>query len=312
VVTEQLVLLLLLILGVFAVFAPNLKCAVLGSGAFGLWISFAYLLYSAPDVALAEAVISGSLGTIICVITIRNYKDITVRPTRKTLFKGISSDLLVLAAFIMVLFLNQFSQRQGGLPIFEMVVERYEILGGGMSHVAGILLNYRLFDTLFEALMLLVSGIAVAQLIKHEGRKRHESHKEKAVKKTHPSDFEIISLLVPAMILVGAYIIINDDVLPGGGFQGGAALAAVLISHFIISPKSEFNTKNMETVEKFAYMGLVACALFYVFGGLYFSHPANYTHYMLAMNLILGTKVFCGLTIIFIEFAKEYHKEVEV
>jgi len=110
---------------------------------------------------------------------------------------------------------------------------------------------------------------------------------------------------------VGGYLIINDDILPGGGFQGGAALAAVLISHFIISPKSTFHTKQMETVEKFAYVGLVLCAVAYIFGGLYFTHPQFYSGYMLVMNIVLGGKVFCGLTIIFIEFAKEYHKEAE-
>jgi len=173
--TEQVVLLLLLVLGTFSVFAPNLKCAVLGSGAFGLWISLAYVLYAAPDVALAEAVISGSLGTIIVVITIKNYKDISVRPTRKTLFKSLSSDLLVLIAFFMVFYLNMFhSQRISLMPLFEMVNERSNALGGVYTHVSGILLNYRLFDTLFEALMLLISGIAVAHLIKHDRRKSHE------------------------------------------------------------------------------------------------------------------------------------------
>jgi len=125
--------------------------------------------------------------------------------------------------------------------------------------------------------------------------------------KKHPADFFTITLTIPAMMLIGIYLILNDDHIPGGGFQGGAALAAIVISHFIISPKTEFNTKQMETVEKFAYIGLVACALIYVFGGLYFSHPEYYTYYLMAFNVVLGAKVFCGLTIIFIEFAKEYH-----
>ena len=125
-------------------------------------------------------------------------------------------------------------------------------------------------------------------------------------KKQHPSDVQIISLLIPAMILVGCYLILNGHVSPGGGFQGGAALAAVFISQFIISPTTRFNTKQMETIEKFSYLILVICAVLYVAGGLYFSHPHLYVPYMIAMNLLLGIKVFCGLTIIFIEFAKEY------
>ena len=172
--TEELILLLLLVLAFFSVFAPNLKCAVLASGAFGLWVSVAFLLYQAPDVALAEAVISGSLGTIIAIITIKNYNDITVNLTRKTLFKSLGYDAVLVTALLLLFFLTGLSPKATVLPIFEMVTQQYHQMGGGVVPIAAILLNYRMLDTLFEALMLLISGIAVAHLIKHTGGKKHE------------------------------------------------------------------------------------------------------------------------------------------
>lgn len=122
----------------------------------------------------------------------------------------------------------------------------------------------------------------------------------------HPSDFHTIELLIPAMILVGAYLILNGHIIPGGGFQGGAALAAVLISHFLISPAQTFNTKQMQTIEKYMFVVLVITATLYILFGLYVHLPQFYVAYMVVMNLLLGIKVFCGLSIIFIEFAIEF------
>jgi len=122
----------------------------------------------------------------------------------------------------------------------------------------------------------------------------------------HPSDFQTVSLVIPIMILIGIYLIVNGHITPGGGFQGGAALAAVLITHYLISPHQNFNTKQMETIEKVAYAVIVAVAFIYIIMGLYVDYSHHYEAYIIVMNFLLGTKVFCGLSIIFIEFAKEY------
>jgi len=124
--------------------------------------------------------------------------------------------------------------------------------------------------------------------------------------KKHPSDFHTIELLIPAMILVGAYLILNGHLIPGGGFQGGAALAAVLISHFLISPARSFTTKQMQSIEKYMFLALVIVVILYILIGLYWDFPQFYALYMILTNLILGIKVFCGLSIIFIEFAIEF------
>lgn len=171
---EQLVFVLLIVFAIFSIFARNLKSAVVGMGVFGLWMSFMYLIYHAPDVAIAEAVIAGSLGTVLFIITIKNYRDITVEPTRRTLLKGFWAELTILVAFGLVIFLNSQVESVGTLALFNEVMADYSQTGGVVSPISSILLNYRLFDTLFEALMLLVSGIAVAHLIKHIRRDSHE------------------------------------------------------------------------------------------------------------------------------------------
>jgi len=43
----------------------------------------------------------------------------------------------------------------------------------------------------------------------------------------------------------------------------------------------------------------------YIFFGLQTQAPEAYTPFMLAMNGLLGLKVFCGLSIMFLYFARE-------
>ena len=171
---DKIILILLIVFALFSVFAENLKHAVMGVSVFGLWMSFAYLFYHAPDVAIAEAVIASSLGTILYIITIKNYNDITVRPTKQWVIKAISSYVIISISCLIVLYLTSKTVVVGDAALYNLVMEYSEIKGGQVNPVANIYLNYRIFDTIFEALMLLISGIGVIHLIKQGGGASHE------------------------------------------------------------------------------------------------------------------------------------------
>jgi uncharacterized MnhB-related membrane protein len=62
---------------VFAIIALQtriLRNAIIYSGVFSLLCSFAYLLYKAPDVAIAEAVIGCTLSTILYLVALKKYR----------------------------------------------------------------------------------------------------------------------------------------------------------------------------------------------------------------------------------------------
>jgi uncharacterized MnhB-related membrane protein len=164
---EPFFLIILVALAVFSILAPNLKCGIIGISAFGVWISFVFLFYHAPDVALAEAAIASSLGTILFIITIKNYVDISVKPTKKGFYRFISYDILIISSCVLVLFLTRQTEIIGNAQLFYEVINDFQVNGARVYPVSAILLDYRLFDTLFEALILLISGLAVAHLIKH-------------------------------------------------------------------------------------------------------------------------------------------------
>lgn len=75
---EILMMICLIALAFFAVQTPKLRRAVVYLGAFSLLCSFVFLLYNAPDVAIAEAVIGCTLSTILFLIAIKKRHVLTV------------------------------------------------------------------------------------------------------------------------------------------------------------------------------------------------------------------------------------------
>lgn len=71
---KQIALLILVYLAVLAIQTQKLRNAVIFMGVFSLNISFVYLLYNAPDVAIAEAVIGCTLATILYLVALNKYK----------------------------------------------------------------------------------------------------------------------------------------------------------------------------------------------------------------------------------------------
>ncbi|SHJ12940.1 Uncharacterized MnhB-related membrane protein [Dethiosulfatibacter aminovorans DSM 17477] len=75
---KQISLILLVVLAVYAIQSQKLRRAIIFMGAFSLCISFVYMLYNAPDVAIAEAVIGCTLSTILYLVALKKYRIFTV------------------------------------------------------------------------------------------------------------------------------------------------------------------------------------------------------------------------------------------
>lgn len=71
-------LLALIIFSIAAVQTRYLRHAVIYLAVFSLTISFVYLLYNAPDVAIAEAVVGSTIATILYLVALQKYKIFTI------------------------------------------------------------------------------------------------------------------------------------------------------------------------------------------------------------------------------------------
>ena len=123
-------------------------------------------------------------------------------------------------------------------PAHNEVPQRYIEKGleetGAVNIVAGLILDYRAFDTLGESNVLFVAVCAVIILLRlHGGDPRERLRDEAEERAREPRNDTILQvvagLVIPLILLFGIYVILNGHLSPGGGFSGGAVMGAALI-----------------------------------------------------------------------------------
>ncbi len=116
-------------------------------------------------------------------------------------------------------------------PANNVVAERYVERGleetGATNVVAGMILDYRAFDTFGESAVLFAAAIGVVMLLGASGRKdgecSHAPQEDDAILRG------VAALAIPVILLLGTAIVVNGHLSPGGGFSGGAILSTALI-----------------------------------------------------------------------------------
>lgn len=176
---------------------------------------------------------------------------------------------------------------------------------GAQNLVTAIYLDYRLFDTLLEALLLLVSVIGVSQFSRLSDKEmRFISANYHAAAADRKSSRLMAKSLGPIYFLLGLfgiYIIVTGMDGPGGGFQGGAILAALLINAHFGAGRTLLSEKNAEKTEKLMYVLLLTAAMTFFLFQSSWDIPARRI-YLTVMNLLIGLKVCSGLWLIYLSF----------
>ena len=183
---------------------------------------------------------------------------------------------------------------------------------GSLNLVTGIYLDYRLFDTLFEAGILLVAVSGVSWIAQHD----HVEHNPLFMLDRFkiPELFvSIARVLYPIVLLFGIYVVFNGHLAPGGGFQGGSILATALLILYYIDLQKKTNLARLFFIEKILYLTLLTVSILsYFTRGFLFTNvfsPEDGVVYqsvfLILLNVLIGAKVAIGLTAIFIAFLKE-------
>ena len=101
---------------------------------------------------------------------------------------------------------------------------------GAVNIVAGMILDYRAFDTFGESTVLFVASGAVMILLRNDRKKKGADINDRMYEpKPDTILHNIARLLVPIAIMFGIYVVLNGHLSPGGGFSGGAIMGAALI-----------------------------------------------------------------------------------
>ena len=128
-------------------------------------------------------------------------------------------------------------------PANNEVVNRYVKFGwhetGAQNIVAGLILDYRAFDTFGESSVLFTAAVSVLMILgasRSNKRKDSDSDSESpALARHHVFRHDdailrgVASLSIPVILMMGCVVVINGHLSPGGGFSGGAILSTALI-----------------------------------------------------------------------------------
>jgi len=111
-----------------------------------------------------------------------------------------------------------------------------------------------------------------------------------------------LAVLYPFILIIGIYLTLNGHMSPGGGFQGGAVIAAIYISKYLVLPVQDMHLGMIQSLEKVTLFFIILVPMFFIYLGLNAMYPMFNGIYLVGLNLLIGLKVACGMTIIFFRF----------
>ena len=195
-------------------------------------------------------------------------------------------------------------------PKADAIAERYLEEGleetGAVNIVAGMILDYRAFDTLGESFVLF-TALACSTILLRAGRK-NDKKKIKPDPYFNTSEDTILQkaglFMVPCILVFGIYVILNGHISPGGGFSGGTILGSALI---ILSASLGFDTAdriftyrrlNLLSFAALGFYSLSKCFVFFVgANGMHNPIPKGTPGAILSAGLILPLNIAVGLVV---------------
>lgn len=138
---------------------------------------------------------------------------------------------------------------------------------GAINFVAGMILDYRAFDTFGESNVLFMAVIAVLMLLQRD-KKNISAAEDQEMAEDEVFDSQDSKLilkkgakcLAPVVILYGIYVVLNGHLSPGGGFSGGSIIGAGLILYSAANGQKKMRTFfTIKTLTRIS----VACLLTY-------------------------------------------------
>ncbi|MEZ5841583.1 MAG: hydrogen gas-evolving membrane-bound hydrogenase subunit E [Hyphomicrobiales bacterium] len=180
-----------------------------------------------------------------------------------------TASLLFLAGLVVMLYALFTALPFGAAPmqIGQEIVARAPGETGAANIVTAILLGYRGFDTLGEVTILFVAATAAGLVLSGAGAGELPRQAGGFILRA------AADLLFPFLVLLGAYIIVHGHLTPGGGFQGGAILAAAFFIPLLANPASPLNHSTATLIEGFAGAAFIIIGLLSLLGGDAFLTP---------------------------------------
>ena len=186
-------------------------------------------------------------------------------------------------------------------PVNNEVVAHYVGLAeeetGAENVIAGMILNYRGFDTFGESTVLFVAVCCVMLLLWAD--ERNSSFEEQAAERETESPDPILSrvsrALIPCLLCFGVSVLMGGHLSPGGGFSGGSVLGATLIL-FAVSFGGDA-VRRFFTGRVFQVIRITGLAVYASMFGLYIFFGANGIDSNISRYIVSVIDVAVGLVV---------------
>lgn len=112
----------------------------------------------------------------------------------------------------------------------------------------------------------------------------------------------VVPMLYPFTLLLGVYLIVNGQLTPGGGFQGGAIIGTVFVARYLVRPVEDISVDTMHLFERLFLAFVLLVPTLFLFSGFLHEHSQLRRLYLLAMDILVGSEVGLGLGVVVFRF----------
>ena len=279
-------------------------------GVFSLITSVIYLSLGAPDVAMSEAGIS-AFATIFFIVCIEKYytrggglqREAAQDEHHKRSFTKFGPPL-VFTLVLFGLFIYFVPSGYAFTELRDQYLQMFMVDVGGTNAVTAIYLGYRVYDTLFEALLLVVAVVAVTH-VSWLGMDYVPDGRHSEMENSYMAKFTM-RIICPIILLFGAYLIMNGHLTAGGGFLGGLAFASFFICRYFVLDIYDMPIQKIMKMEELVFINIIILPILAIFTGVVYLTadvtPLFQNIYLIAMSALLGMKVACGFFILFYRY----------
>lgn len=191
------------------------------------------------------------------------------------------------------------------LHVSPRYIEKSQEEAGATNMVTAVLADYRGYDTLGETVVIFTAGLACLLVLGVFSGPSTEAPSSDRMTYAYGSDVVDVTgrILVPFLVLFAAYVVVHGHTSPGGGFQGGAILAAALILLRLIRGRMRLLEASravlLASLGVLVYAGIGLACLF--FSGNYLDYgalplPMVEPHVRELATLGVEIGVFLGVT----------------
>jgi len=117
---------------------------------------------------------------------------------------------------------------------------------GSANMVTSVVVNYRSFDTLGEVTVLFVSALGVGLLLNGKRKRQNLKDAPNFILKQGSR------IIFGIMVVFGVYMFIHGHITPGGGFPGGAIIAASILLLYLSDDEFRIKLGAAKAVESVA------------------------------------------------------------